>query len=77
VRYRTAIILSCLLIGGIIGIQVATEVAWEHGLVKPQYQRMLYGPAEFLITFKWFLIPPIVGALFFIAALTSTSRGKN
>ncbi len=80
-RYRTAIILSFLLIGGMFGFRVVVDAAVnrcvEQGVVIPLYERVLLGVAVFWLHFQWLLIPAIAGALFLIAVLTGISRKKK
>ena len=73
-RYRTAAILSVVLIGGMFVLPVAAKAVLsgyvEHGLVIPLYLRIFFGFAAFCLSFSWLLALPIVGVLFTLAALT-------
>lgn len=76
--YRTAIILCIVLIGGMFvlpafAMSLANHYA-EQGLYVPFYLRVYFAFSVFLLTFRFFLIPPIVAVLILIAALTGKSR---
>jgi hypothetical protein len=80
VRYRTAAILSVVLIGGIFGLPEAIRAvflpSFEQGIPAPVpgYERALVGIAVFCFRFRWVLALPIaavVVGLFTIAGLTS------
>jgi len=83
-RYRTAAILTAVL--AIVNVGMfslpATVLAGflpslEQRVDPPAYERILLGAAAFCIVWKWIvalLTPPIVVALFIIAALTGGAR---
>ena len=78
--YRTAIILCIVLIGGMFVLPafaapLANHYA-EQGLYLPFYLRIYFAVAVFLLTFRFFLIPPIVAGLFLTAALTGKSARR-
>jgi len=74
VRYRTAAILSVILIAGMWGLPaVAMAVlrpSMEQGVAIPLYERLLYGVAIFCLTFRWLLALPILSVLFTVAGFT-------
>jgi hypothetical protein len=77
VSYKTAIILCIVLIGGMFvlpafGASLANHYA-EQGLYLPLYLRIYFGICAFLLSFRFFLIPPIIAGLFLTAALTGKS----
>jgi hypothetical protein len=75
-RYRTAAILSVVLIGGMFGLPAAVLAAFlpssSQGLSTPipGYERILLGVAVFFLTWRFFLALPIVSVLFTVAAFT-------
>jgi hypothetical protein len=86
VRYRTAAILSLLLIGGMFGLPEAIRAAFLPSLGQgvpapvPGYERVLLGIAVFCFRFRWVLALPIaaiVVLLFIIAALTSANGTRK
>lgn len=79
-RYRTAAILSTVLIAGIFGLPEAIRAVFLPSLEQgtpapvPGYEQVLLGIAVFCFRFRWVLALPIaavVVVLFTIAALTS------
>jgi hypothetical protein len=76
VRYRTAAILSVVLIGGMFGLPAAVWAAFlpslKQGLPNPMpgYERSLLGIAVFCSSWSWILALPVVSLLFTIAAFT-------
>jgi hypothetical protein len=84
VRYRTAAILSVVLIvvaGGMFGLEAAVRAAYlpslEQNLPISGYERILLGVALFCGRFRWFvalLTLPAVLVLFTVAVFTSDSR---
>jgi len=79
VRYRTALILSLLLIAAMVVVPaIANSLAHRYleqgdvALSAPT--RIFFGIAAFCLSFRFLFVPPIVGMLIFIAALTSGSR---
>lgn len=79
-RYRTAAILSVVLLGGMFGLPEAIRAIFlpslEQGIPAPVpgYEQVLLGVAVFCFRFRWVLALPIaavVVVLFTIAALTS------
>lgn len=85
-RYRTAAILSLVLIGGMFGLPEAIRAAFlpslEQGIPTPlpAYERVLVGIAVFCFRFRWFLALPIVAVvvvLFTVAGFTSAMRARK
>lgn len=86
-RYRTAGILSAVLVVVNVGMFGLPAVAWavllpsmEQGIDPPIYEKLLYVAAEFCSTWKWILAlltPPVVVVLFIIAAFTGGSRARR
>jgi len=87
-RYRTAAILSAVLVLVNFGMFSLPAVAWavllpsmeRPGVDPPFYIKLLYVAAEFCSMWKWIvalLTPPIVVVLFVIAALTGGSRAQK
>jgi len=79
VRYRTALILSILLIAVMVIVPAIANSLAHHYLeqgasVIPPVARIFFGIAAFCLSFRFLLVPPIVGLLIFIAAWTSGSR---
>jgi hypothetical protein len=84
VRYRTAAILSIVLIGGMFGLPEAIRAVFlpslEQGIPAPVpgYERVLLGIAVFCFRFRWVLALPIVAVvvvLFTIAAIGTRKQG--
>jgi hypothetical protein len=75
-RYRTAAILSVVLVGGMFGMGSAVRAvllpSFEQGVPIPLYERILFGVAIFCLTWRFFLALPIVSVLFTIAAFTNS-----
>ena len=64
-RYRTALILSALLIAAMfilpgIGMSMIGRYA-EQGLAVPLYLRIFFGLTFFLLSFRWLLAPATLG----------------
>jgi hypothetical protein len=85
-RYRTAAVLSLVLIGGVFGLPEAIKVLFlpslEYGNTTPvpAYERMLLGIAIFCLRFMWLLALPIavvVVVLFAVAGITSAARTRT
>ena len=82
-RFRTAAILSVVLIGGMFGLPAAVLAVFlpslNEGLPNPVpgYEQVLLGVAEFCGRFRWVLALPIVVVLFTVAAFTNPSRIHN
>ena len=76
VRYRTAAILSVVLIGGMFILPAAVRAAFlpslERGLPNPVpgYEQILLGVAVFFLRWRFLLALPIVVVLFAVAAFT-------
>ena len=79
--YRTAAILSVVLVGGMFAVSFATMAAagrvMEHGVEIPGYERAFLGFGFFVAQFKWVLAMPIFAVLFLLAACTSKSRVRK
>lgn len=78
-RYRTALILSILLIAVMvvlpaIAASLARHYVEQGDVVLSPPARMFFGIAAFCLSFRFLIVPPIVGLLVFIAAWTSDSR---
>jgi type II secretory pathway component PulF len=80
-RYRTALILSAVIIAGMFALPMTIEPIANHyiqtGSPIPLYMRLFFGVSVVLIPLRWILAPATVGALIFIAALTADSRPKQ
>jgi hypothetical protein len=86
VRYRTAAILSAILIGGMFGLPDAIKAVFLPSLEQgaptsvPSYERVLLDVAFFCFRFRWLLALPIaliVVALFSVAGFTSVMRARK
>ncbi len=79
-RFRTAGILSVVLIGGMFCLPAAVSAVFlpslNQGLPVPGYERILLGLAEFCGRFRWFLALPIVTVLFTFAAISYELRAR-
>jgi hypothetical protein len=78
-RYRTAVISSVVLIGGMFGLPEVITILFlsssEQGVATPvpAYERILLGIAVFGFRFRWVLAFPLAAfivAIFIVAALT-------
>ena len=80
-RFRTAAILSFVLIGGMFTFPMVMMTAANHyvemGVVIPLYMRILFGVAFFFGSFKWFLSPLIIIALFLVATVSTVLRNSK
>jgi hypothetical protein len=80
-RYRTAGILSVVLIGGLFGLPAAVNTfllpSLDQGVIIPLYERILLGVAIFCLTWRFLLALPIVVVLFTIAIFTNESVAKD
>jgi uncharacterized membrane protein len=78
VRYRTAAILSIVLVAAVFGFQYAMRATAnryaEQTLDIPGYLRVLFHIALFVQIYHWLLVPLVVMAPFIIAAFTSDRR---
>ena len=79
-RFRTAAILSVVLVGGILFIVPAVvEAVFLPSLRQgvpdpiPRYEQILLGAALFCHRFRWFLAPTTVLLVFLIAACSRES----
>jgi hypothetical protein len=76
VRFRTAAILSVLVIGGLWGFPAAVWAIFLPSLRQglpvaiPGYERLLLEAAVFCGRVKWFATFPLIGALFAIAGFS-------
>jgi hypothetical protein len=76
VRYRSAAILSAVLIGGMVGLPAAVWAIFLSSLKQglpipiPGYERILLGIAVVCGSWSWILVLPIASMLFTIAAFT-------
>jgi type II secretory pathway component PulF len=85
VRYRTAAVLSIVLVGGMFGLPDAIRAAFVPSLEGlqtpvPLYERVLLETAFFCLRVRWLLALPIVVivvALFAVAAFTSAMRARK
>jgi hypothetical protein len=83
VRYRTAVILSFVLVGGMFGLPAIVEAVFlpslKQGLPNPipYYERILLEIALLCGQWRWFLALPIAGVLLIVAGLTSASRVRD
>jgi hypothetical protein len=73
VRYRTAVIWSALLIGGMFCLP-ATAFAVFPSMRQGSPIPVLLGLVVFCVRFRWLLALPIMTVLFALAAFTSVSR---
>ncbi|MGB6403409.1 MAG: hypothetical protein WBF26_11225 [Candidatus Sulfotelmatobacter sp.] len=80
-RYRTAAVLSVVLIGGMFGLDFVVKhlllPSLEQGGVIPFYDRVLLGVAVFFLSWRVILALPIVVVLFTIAVFTNESVTKD
>jgi hypothetical protein len=74
-RYRTAAILSVVLIGGMFVVPAAVKdlllPSLEQGGAIPYYDRVILGVAVFFLSWRFFLALPIPVVLFAIALFTN------
>jgi len=70
VRYRTAAILSIVLVGGMFCLPIAIISAFRPSLPPP----ILLEVAHFCTVFKWVSALPIVVVLFTVAAFTNSAK---
>jgi type II secretory pathway component PulF len=83
VRFRTAAILTVVLIGGMFGLPAAVlavfPLSLNEGLPNPVpgYEQILLSTTDFCGRFRWVLALPIVVVLFTVAAFTNPSRIAN
>ena len=80
VRFRTATILSVVLVGGMLFVLPAVDEAvflpsLSQGLPNPipGYEQILLGIALFCHRFRWFFAPVTIMVLFLVAAFTGKS----
>jgi hypothetical protein len=81
-RFRTAAILSVVLVGGMFATSIAggALARWHLGrgeLEIPNYERMFFGIAAFCSSFRVLLAIPIVSVLFTIATFTNQARQRR
>jgi hypothetical protein len=80
-RYRTAAILSVVLIGGMFALPAAVNdlllPSLERGVVMPFYERVLLGVSSYFLTFRFLLALPILVVLFTIAIFTNERVAKD
>jgi hypothetical protein len=83
-RFKTAAILSAVLVGGVLFIFPAVvEAVYLPSLRQgvpnpiPEYEANLLGAALFCHRFRWFLAPLTVLVLFVVAAFTGKSAGRR
>lgn len=72
-RYRTAAILSTVLIGGMFCLPAAVFAVFPN-MRQGSPIPVLLGLVVFCVRFRWFLALPITTVLFTLAAFTSVSR---
>jgi hypothetical protein len=83
VRYRTAAMLSVVLIGGMFAVPAAIMAVFSPSLSQgipdplPGYEHVLLAVAAFFLTWRFVLALPIALVLFTIAAFTSASTGRQ
>jgi hypothetical protein len=77
VRYRTAGILSTILIGGMFALPAAVKAIFLPSLMLglpnpvPEYEQVLLAVAAFCLHWQLLLVLPIAAILFTIAAFTN------
>lgn len=82
-RYRTAAMLSVLLIGGMFAIPPVIMAVFLPSLNQgipdplPGYEHVLLAVAAFFLTWRFVLALPIALVLFTVAAFTSASTGRQ
>ena len=81
-RFRTAAILSVVLVGGMFATSIAGGALahWHLGrgdVEIPNYERMFFGIAAFCSSFRVLLAIPIVSVLFTIATFTNQARQRR
>jgi hypothetical protein len=83
VRYRTAAVLSVLLIGGMFAVPSAIMAIFLPSLNQgtpdplPGYEHVLLAVAVFFLSWRFLLALPIALVLFSVAAFTSASTGRQ
>jgi hypothetical protein len=81
VRYKTAAILSTVVVAGLIGVPFVMKAALapylKHNLPIPGYLKLFFDFCLFLLAYRWLLAPAIVAVLSLIAALTKESPLKK
>jgi hypothetical protein len=83
VRYRTAAILSIVLIGGMFAVPVLIESAFlpslKEGITNPLpgYEQILLAVAAFCLSWRFVLALPILVVLFTVAAFSSSPRVRQ
>jgi hypothetical protein len=81
-RFRTAAILSVVLVGGMFATSIAggALARWHLGrgdVEIPNYERMYFGIAALCSSFRVLLAIPIVSVLLTIAAFTNQARQRR
>jgi hypothetical protein len=83
VRYRTAAMLSVVLIGGMFAVPAAIMAVFLPPLNQgapdplPAYEHVFLAVAAFFLTWRFLLALPIAFLLFTVAAFTSASTGRQ
>jgi hypothetical protein len=83
VRFRTAAILSLVLIGGMFvlpaGVLAVFLPSLKQGLPDPipGYERFLLEVASFFMIWRFLLALPIAAVLFTVAGFTNATRGRK
>jgi hypothetical protein len=83
VRYRTATILSIVLIGGMFAVPAVIESAFLPSLKQgvpdrlPGYEQVLLAGAVFFLRWRFVLALPIALVLFTVAAFSSSSKVRQ
>ena len=78
-RYRTAAILSVVLVGGMFILPAVVKAVFLPSLRQgfpnpvPVYEQMILHVAAFCLRYNWLLALPAIGMLFLIAAFTNES----
>ena len=79
--YRTAGILSVVLIGGMFVVSFMTMAAAgrfiEQGVEIPRYDRAFLAFGFFVAQFKWVLAMPIAFVFFLLATVTGKSKARK
>ncbi len=79
VRYRTAAVVSVLMIAVMFGLPAVVKVSLLPRLSNPVpfYDQVILNVALFCLRWQLLLVPPIIGLLFTIATFTRESRVQN
>ncbi len=78
-RYRTAAVVSVLMIAVMFGLPAVVKVSLLPRLSNPVpfYDQVILNVALFCLRWQLLLVPPIIGLLFTIATFTRESRVQN